>query len=59
MIFNSVIPNQVPESQGVVPRLTREQQHELNRTKAELDVTKCTLDATRQQVSCKHIGMNK
>ena len=44
-----------------MPQLTREQQHELDRTKAELkrtkaelDDTKSILDATRQQVSCKY-----
>lgn len=44
-----------------MPQLTREQQHELDRTKAELkrtkaelDDTKSILDATRQQVSCNY-----
>ena len=54
--------------QDTVPQMTREQQDELDRTKAELsdikdelkrtkselDDTKFTLEATKQQVSCKH-----
>ena len=43
-------PNQIPEPQCVVPQLTREQQHELDRTKAELDRTKTELSDTKAEL---------
>ena len=72
-MINSFIPNQISQSQDIVPELTREQLHELDRTKAELndikaelkrtkaelDDTKSTLDAAREQVSRKYVWTDK